>query len=89
MAKDRIKEHAKKTLWKKSHNCALCGKTIDSIDKATLDHIVPRSLGGHTRLKNLQLAHMKCNSEKGSNLPYFSTDMMKSFEIIPSRLAKL
>lgn len=85
MAKDRVKDHAKKLLWEKSHDCSLCGKPIVCLSKATLDHIVPRSLGGHTRLLNLQLAHATCNSQKGSNMAYFSTDMMRAFEIIPSR----
>lgn len=32
---------------------------------ATIEHILPRSLGGTNDLKNLGIAHMRCNSEKG------------------------
>lgn len=32
---------------------------------ATVEHILPRSLGGTNDLKNLGIAHMRCNSEKG------------------------
>jgi 5-methylcytosine-specific restriction endonuclease McrA len=86
MAKDRVKEHAKKVLWERSQKCALCGKPFRSIEEVTLDHIVPRNLGGRTRLMNLQLAHYRCNSKKSNKLAWFSTTMMKAFEIIPSRL---
>lgn len=85
-SKDRVRLHAKQTRWAESHNCSICGESIDSFEKATLDHIVPRSLGGRTRLMNLKLAHMKCNSKKQSTMRYFSTDMMRCFDIIPSRL---
>lgn len=88
MAKDRVKEHAKKVLWERSPKCALCDKFFASIQEVTLDHIVPRHLGGRTRLMNLQLAHKKCNGKKSNKMRYFSTDMMRAFEIIPSRLDK-
>lgn len=78
--------HAKKVLWAKSHNCWICGGDMGAIERATIDHIVPRSLGGRTRLMNIKLAHMRCNSKRQSTMTYFSTDMMKAFEIIPSRL---
>lgn len=54
--------------WK----CQLCGRKVDSSLKspdpmsASLDHIVPVSVGGaHTRL-NTQLAHLHCNISKGN-----------------------
>lgn len=84
--KNRVKEHAKRVRWGESHNCWLCGKPIDSIEQATIDHVVPRSLGGRTRLMNIRLAHEKCNTKRQSKMIYFSTDMMKCFDIIPSRL---
>lgn len=57
------------TLWDDSHVCVSCLKEIETIDKASLDHIVPRSRGGRTRLANLQLMHSKCNVEKSDNMP--------------------
>lgn len=56
-------------LYDSSNLCAGCSKPIDSVFKATLDHIVPRSKGGRTRLANLQLMHLKCNSKKGNAMP--------------------
>ena len=57
-------------------NCALCGEKMSPLDiaqddldnpgqYATLDHILPVSKGGTNRTSNLQLAHNKCNNEKG------------------------
>lgn len=53
-------------VWK----CQLCGKRVGkkfppSHNRApSLDHIVPRSLGGSDDPSNLQLAHRICNSRK-------------------------
>lgn len=66
---DNIKYFFKVSLWDKSHLCGICLKDIASIESATLDHILPRSLGGRTRLANLQLAHKRCNGNKSNNLP--------------------
>lgn len=50
--------------------CRLCGDPVDlslhSPDRlsATVDHIVPRALGGPDDRSNLQLAHRGCNSSK-------------------------
>ena len=32
--------------------------------RATIDHVIPQSEGGHTRLDNLVLACQKCNSSR-------------------------
>lgn len=66
-----MKRFFKVTLWDRSHRCwwEKCGypdKTIASFEEATLDHIIPRSKGGRTRLANLQLMHAKCNSDRSS-----------------------
>lgn len=68
----------KVTLWDRSHRCRYekCphpDSEIKTFEQATLDHIVPRSRGGRTRLANLQLMHAKCNSDKKSTMPkYYS-----------------
>lgn len=45
--------------------CALCGKPIESKDELTVDHIIPRAMGGATIYENCQLAHKICNLRKG------------------------
>ena len=51
--------------------CHLCGKPIDPDAHfndnlaASLDHIIPRSLGGPDSPENLRTAHRSCNSRRG------------------------
>jgi 5-methylcytosine-specific restriction endonuclease McrA len=55
-------------------NCTICGDALDRhiADPnhpryITLDHIVPRSLGGLDALSNLRLAHQECNTRRGND----------------------
>lgn len=49
--------------------CLICGGPVrfDSLtgEGASVEHIVPRVLGGDNDLLNLGITHMRCNSEKG------------------------
>lgn len=49
--------------------CLICGGPVcfDALTGggATIEHIFPRSLGGTSDLKNLGIAHSRCNGEKG------------------------
>jgi 5-methylcytosine-specific restriction endonuclease McrA len=49
--------------------CLICGGPVcfdgRTGDGATIEHIHPRSLGGTNDLKNLGIAHMRCNNVKG------------------------
>jgi 5-methylcytosine-specific restriction endonuclease McrA len=45
--------------------CSYCGKKL-TFAQATLDHVFPQSLGGHSGLGNLVIACEKCNKKKGS-----------------------
>lgn len=47
--------------------CGICGKPVDRAD-ASLDHIVPLSLGGTHEPGNLRLAHLLCNSRRGDGI---------------------
>ena len=47
--------------------CALCGQHMGR--DVTLDHIRPRSKGGSNAFRNMQAAHMRCNSIKGDKEP--------------------
>ena len=67
--KFRNEEIFERDNWK----CHVCGKAVnkdlDSRDalSATLDHLIPISLGGgHTKL-NIKTAHRRCNSQRGNS----------------------
>ncbi|MEL6413545.1 MAG: HNH endonuclease signature motif containing protein [Pseudomonadota bacterium] len=63
--------------------CALCGEPmlrsrfqaphaqVWAKQRATVDHIVPKSKGGADTAENLQLAHARCNKIKGNCLWLF------------------
>lgn len=66
-------------LWEAQNQlCAFCGKTMLSNrfeaphatvwarNRATIDHIQPKSKGGTDRRDNLQLVHARCNKIKGN-----------------------
>lgn len=42
--------------------CHLCGRP----GATTIDHIIPRALGGTDDLDNLRPAHHRCNSARGA-----------------------
>ena len=56
-----IKEHGCK--------CAYCGKQMTRRG-ATLDHVVPRCMGGTHDLQNLKLACVDCNQRKADKSPH-------------------
>lgn len=49
-----------------NHRCQYCGKTSGNM---TLDHVVPKSLGGTDSWENLVCACSECNTRKGDRLP--------------------
>lgn len=46
--------------------CFYCGEGFSVSRPATLEHLIPRSLGGTKEIGNLALAHEKCNSIRGN-----------------------
>lgn len=54
--------------------CQLCGYPVsklrgrETIDVASLDHIIPLAKGGKHSYANTQLAHFTCNSRKGARV---------------------
>lgn len=55
--------------------CAICGKPIldvtdpDLEARPSVDHVIPRQMGGADRLGNMLLTHRGCNTEKGCRRP--------------------
>jgi 5-methylcytosine-specific restriction endonuclease McrA len=55
-------------LWRDQNGlCKWCGKPM-ALKDTNLDHIIPRSLGGSSRVRNLVATHRRCNKRKGSRL---------------------
>jgi hypothetical protein len=54
----------KKNLWHSHYICPYCNQEILSIEDAEVDHIIPFSQGGSTRIDNAQLLHRHCNRKK-------------------------
>ena len=48
--------------------CQLCGRRI-TFEDATMDHIIPKAMGGTNDISNLQISCFPCNHLKGSILP--------------------
>lgn len=44
--------------------CGICKKHISSMEETSVDHIMPRCMGGDHRASNLQMSHRQCNREK-------------------------
>ena len=48
--------------------CQICFAKIARAGEITIDHIIPRSMGGSNALTNLQLAHFRCNQWKNKHV---------------------
>lgn len=63
----------RRAIWKRDgYTCQYCGIKPPQ-DECTLDHIVPRSLGGETSWTNCVLACYHCNSQKADRRPEEAT----------------
>jgi 5-methylcytosine-specific restriction endonuclease McrA len=66
--------HQKRALSRKNillrdrYTCQFCGRVFPS-QELTLDHVIPRSRGGHTDWDNLVACCQTCNNLKGDRLP--------------------
>lgn len=60
------KKEIKKSLFKRGNECHYC-KCKLTHETATIEHIIPKFLGGDNNLSNLTLACGPCNHLKGWN----------------------
>jgi 5-methylcytosine-specific restriction endonuclease McrA len=59
----------RRAIWKRDDfTCQYCGRRPKN-DECTLDHILPKSLGGETSWYNCVLACYECNRQKSNRLP--------------------
>jgi 5-methylcytosine-specific restriction endonuclease McrA len=58
----------KNILLRDRNTCQFCGRIFSASD-LTLDHVVPRSRGGHSSWENLVACCYECNNRKGDRTP--------------------
>ena len=59
----------RRNIYARDHNvCQYCGLRFPT-SELSLDHVVPRSMGGGARWDNLVCACVKCNTKKGGRTP--------------------
>jgi 5-methylcytosine-specific restriction endonuclease McrA len=58
----------KNILLRDRYTCQFCARVLPAIE-LTLDHVIPRSRGGHTDWDNLVACCHSCNNRKGDRLP--------------------
>jgi 5-methylcytosine-specific restriction endonuclease McrA len=64
-------------------SCPYCGVKFETIEDITLDHVVPKSLGGSNSNKNLLLSCQECNGKKGNML---LTQFIRGYDIVVNRI---
>jgi 5-methylcytosine-specific restriction endonuclease McrA len=63
---ERVAFNKKNILRRDHYACQYCGRRGDRL---TVDHVVPRSLGGQTSWTNVVAACLRCNLRKGNRSP--------------------
>lgn len=62
-----VKFNRRNIFLRDQHQCQYCGRRPKE-DDLTIDHVIPKSRGGHTIWENVVLACTSCNAKKGSRL---------------------
>lgn len=72
MLKASVMKQRRETVYRmiaKRHHgrvpCFVCKKAVPR-ESATLEHIIPKSLGGTDNLRNLSISHDVCNHRRGN-----------------------
>ena len=68
LPKTTVRFNRKNLFARDDHQCQYCGQTRP-MSQLSLDHVVPRSLGGKTTWENIVCSCLKCNSRKGGRTP--------------------
>ena len=59
---------SRRTIYRRDNSsCQYCGKKVGN--EGTIDHVLPRSLGGQTTWENCVLCCLQCNTQKADRLP--------------------
>jgi HNH endonuclease len=58
----------RESLWFKRPICFVCQKEISNFADCTLEHVLPKSLGGNDKKYNLGISHRLCNHLRGNTM---------------------
>jgi 5-methylcytosine-specific restriction endonuclease McrA len=73
----------KNVFWRDNYICQYCENKF-SYGNLTMDHVVPKSKGGHRIWTNITTACHKCNSKKANKTPQESNMYPKNKPSFPS-----
>jgi len=68
LPKQQVKFNRRNLYARDGNRCQYCGKRFPT-GELSLDHVVPRSLGGRTTWENIVCACVQCNVRKGGRTP--------------------
>jgi hypothetical protein len=75
---------SRKAVFKRDRfSCQYCGKFLKS-GQVTVDHIIPKSLGGNSSFQNCVTACYTCNNKKGSRTLEQANMVLMSKPLIPA-----
>jgi len=98
ISRDRKRRRLRQVVERFNGRCVYCGTEtvkgagsgqVTQPNAATLDHFIPRSLGGQECIWNYVLACRACNEEKGDRMPGdFEIEVIgMMMELFPSKIA--
>ena len=68
LPKQTVKFNRRNIFARDGNKCQYCGKHLPT-SKLSLDHIIPRHMGGQATWENIVCACLKCNIKKGGRTP--------------------
>ena len=75
----------RRNIYARDHSsCQYCGKKFPT-QELSLDHVVPRSMGGKTTWDNLVCACVYCNAKKGGRTPQQARMQLFKLPVRPKR----
>lgn len=68
LPRGKVKLNRQNIFARDSNHCQYCGKRF-STNELSLDHVIPRTLGGLATWENLVCSCLTCNTKKGGRTP--------------------
>ena len=84
LPKQDVKLNRRNIYARDSSTCQYCRKKLPT-SELSLDHVIPRSLGGKTVWENLVCCCVKCNARKGGRTPHQAHMQLAKLPVKPKR----